>query len=100
MAVIDTVINGLKHCKRADGEKCSECPYFHAECTSSLSADALALLESLSQQRTKANITQVKDCGDFCGLCKTCNKLLALMFFGNDTKYCPYCGKAIEIVSD
>ena len=45
MSVRDMVINGLEHCKRMDGAKCPECPYFHTECTASLSADALALLK-------------------------------------------------------
>ena len=70
MAVIDMVINGLEHCKRTDGEKCPDCPYFHTECTASLSADALELLKE--QQQKKGHWQPYKYGDDTWHQCSAC----------------------------
>ena len=47
---ITTVINGLEHCMRTDGDNCKYCPYFNGECVDELSRDALRVIKRLIEK--------------------------------------------------
>ena len=55
MSEIDKVIEGLEHCMSAY-TTCTGCPYEGTTCTTTLSADVLALLKE------QPNVVRCKDC--------------------------------------
>ena len=90
MADLEKIIKGLEHCISTD-KTCSGCPYEGTTCTTTLNADALALLK----KQKKATVISIhrNGFGSLVGACPNCQRVLHYEY---NQSFCGKCGQELK----